>query len=180
MSTSPDRPADYGTLARRISDWTTNILAAGIIVAIGLALGWQITGWFREPSAAPSLTDAANVSVSLPLIANEHEFLTSSGLVKVQRQTGMPSEAIEAMQAFCREKPPASQPRTVGPGEAAFVKQLLAEPPLEESPPIALYQPPGQATMIVAVDRDLQRIIAWSFAAPTPGGDWSLYHFRPK
>jgi hypothetical protein len=180
MSTSSDRPADYGTLARRISGWTTNILAAAIVVALGLALGWQITGWFREPSVTPANTDLANASADLPTIANEHEFLTTGGLVKIQRQIGTPAEAIEAMRAFCREQPPTIQPRTIGPGEAAFVKQLLAEPPLEEPPPLALFQPPGQATMVVAVDRDLKRIIAWSFAAPTPGGGWSLYHFRPK
>ncbi|HEY2415877.1 MAG TPA: hypothetical protein VGI40_26790 [Pirellulaceae bacterium] len=180
MSTLPDRSADYGTLAQRISGWTTNILAAAIVIAIGLALGWQITGWFREPSAATSLSEGANVSVNLPAIANEHEFLTSSGLVKVQRQNGTPTEAIEAMRAFCREKPLATQPRTIGPGEAAFVKQLMAEPPLEQSPPIALFQPPGQALMVVAVDRERSQIVGWSFATPAPGGAWSLYHFRPK
>jgi hypothetical protein len=180
MSTSPERTADFGKLARRISGWTTNILLAAIVVAIGLALGWQITGWFREPSATPSLTDAANISVNLPAIANEHEFLTSGGLVRVQRQIGTPTEAIDNMRAFCREKPLATQPHSVGAGEAAFIKQLLAEPPLEESSPIALFQPPGQTMMIVAIDRDDKRIVAWSFAAPTTDGDWSLYHFRPK
>jgi hypothetical protein len=172
--------ADFGTLARRINGWTTNILTAAIVVALGLALGWQITGWFREPSAASPATTIANAHVNLPEIANEHEFLTSSGLVRVQRQNGTPSEAIEAMRTFCREKLPTSEPRAIGPGEAAFVKQLMAEQPLEESPPVALFQPPGQATMVVAVDRDLQRIVAWSFASPTPSGGWSLYHFRPK
>src|SRR5438874_1345515 len=105
MSTSPDRPADYGTLARHISGWTTNILAAAIVVTLGLALGWQITGWFREPTATPTPTDVANASADLPAIANEHEFLTTGGLVKIQRQTGTPADAIEAMRAFCREKP---------------------------------------------------------------------------
>jgi hypothetical protein len=180
MSTLPDRPADYGTLARRISLWTTKILAAAIVIAIGLALGWRITGWLREPPPSTQLPNVAAASASLPQINNEHEFWTSGGLVKVQRQTSTPEEAIGAMRAFCREKPPSVEPRNIGPGEAAFVKQLMAEEPLEESPPIALYQPPGQATMVVAVDCDQKRIIAWSFAAPTSGSAWSLYHFRPK
>jgi hypothetical protein len=180
MSTSLDKPADHGMLARRISGWTTNILVAVIVMAIGLAVGWQITGWFHEQAPSIQLTDAAAASANVPAFAHEHEFLTSGGLVKVQRQIGTPSDAMNAMRAFCREKPPAGEPRIIGSGEAAFVKQLLAEAPLEESPPIALFQPPDQATMIVAVDRDQKRIVAWSFAAPTPGGGWSLYHFRPK
>jgi len=180
MGTSTKNSADYGTLARRINGWTTNVLAAVIVIAIGLALGWQITTWFREPAAAPTLVDAVNASANLPAITNEHKFLTSGGLVKVQRQTGTPPDAIEAMRTFCRENPPPSQPRTIGPSEAAFVRQLLAEQPLEETPALALFQPPGQATMVVAVDRDEKRIVAWSFAAPTQGGGWSLYHFRLK
>ena len=79
MSALPDRPADYSTLARRISGWTTNLLTAAIVIAIGLAIGWQITGWFREPPATPILTDVANASANLPTIASEHEFLTSGG-----------------------------------------------------------------------------------------------------
>jgi hypothetical protein len=163
-----------------MSGWTTNILAIAIVIAIGLALGWQITSWLHEPTPSVQLADVTAASARLPQISDEREFWTSGGLVKVQRQTGTPSDVIEAMLAFCREKSPASQSRGIGAGEAAFVKQLLAEQPLEESPPVALFQPPGQALMVVAIDRDQQRIIAWSFAAPTPGGSWSLYHFRPK
>jgi len=180
MSTLLDKSVGYGTLARRISGWTTHILSVTIVIAIGLGLGWQVTGWFREARPAIQRTEAASASTLLPPIANEHEFWTNGGLVKVQRMNGNPDGAIEAMRAFCRKGPLGTQPRPIGSGEARFVEQLLTEQPLEETPPLALFQPPGQATMVVAVNRDQKRIVAWSFATPMPGSSWSLYHFRPK
>jgi hypothetical protein len=176
----PGPPTNFGQLAHRISAWTTNLLAAAIVIAIGLALGWQITSWWREKPAPSDTANLSTAAASLPQVDGEREFWTKSGLLKVQRITGTPDDALAAMRAFCREKTTADAPRTTGQGEAAFVTQLLAEQPLEESPPLALYQPPGQAAMIVAVDRESRQIVSWSFALPTSGSDWSLYHFRPK
>ncbi len=178
--TPPDASANFGQLARRISAWTTNLLAAAIVVAIGLALGWQLTSWWREKPAPADAGDLTTAAANLPQVGNEREFWTKGGLLKVQRITGTPDDALTAMRAFCREKTTAEAPRSTGQGEAAFVAQLLTEQPLEESPPLALYQPPGQAAMIVAVDRQTQQIVSWSFALPTTDAHWSLYHFRPK
>lgn len=174
------RVNNYAELARRISAWTTNSLATAIVFAAGLALGWQVIAWWREKPVKVSLRDAADISAKLPSVGDEREFWTSGGLLKVQRQSGGPDEAMSAMRAFCRQSESVGQRRTMGEGEAKFVTQLLAQTPLEEAKSVALYQPPGQSAMVVAVDRDARRIVGWSFAMPAGEGAWSLYHFRPK
>ncbi len=176
----PGAVNNFGQLARRISAWTTNFLAAAIVVAIGLALGWQLTSWWREKPAPSETADLSTAAANLPQVGNEREFWTKGGLLKVQSITGTPDDALAAMRAFCLEKNTADAPRTTGQGEASFVTQLLAEQPLEESPPLALFQPPGQAAMVVAVNRQTRQIVSWSFALPTTDSRWSLYHFRPK
>ena len=176
----------FAAVAGRISALTSNLLATAIAMAIALAVGWQLMSWWREKPPTIAATNAADASLAkdsaiLPPGVNEHDFLTSSGLIKVQQLTGTPMDAIDAMRTFCRTtSSDGGVPRVVGQGEAAFVKQLVAEQPLEESSGLAVYQPPGQAAMVVAVDRNSQKIVAWSFATPSSDGRWSLYHFRPK
>jgi hypothetical protein len=179
MTTSPQKSTNFRALAGRIRGLTTSLLALAIVLALGLALGWQVAAWWREkpPEAAGGTQITA---ASMPTLGLDQEFLTASGLLKVERQTGEPSDAIAAMRARCRESVTSGRNTTPGPNESRFVNQLLKESPLEQSPPLALYQPPGQSLMVVAINRDSQQIVGWSMAVPRGEREWSLYHFRPK
>jgi hypothetical protein len=172
------RALSFTALAQRIRGWTANLLACAIVLAIGLALGWQTIGLLNEKQPQIPRSDAALLPDVLPT-GPEREFMTKSGLLRVERQPN-PDEALNAMRAFCRQ-PGDNKPRSeAGPGERTFVAQLLEERPLEESPPIALYRPPGQSRMVIGIDQRSRRIISWSWAMPADDGAWSLYHFRPK
>jgi hypothetical protein len=179
VRSSHDARARFAALARRISAWTNNLVVTAVALAVAVALGWQLMGWLHETPAEMPTTQAL-AAANLPPIDRQREFWTSGGLVKVERLLGTPGDAQSAMRAFCRQTIDRDHQRKAGPGEAAFVTQLLAEQPLEELPGLALYQPPGQAAMVVAVDRESRQILSWSFALPSPDGSWSLYHFRPK
>jgi len=179
MNPSPSESADFRALAGRIRGLTTSLLAVAIVLALGLALGWQLAAWWREkPPAAAGETQIT--AASMPTLGVDQEFLTESGLLKVEHQAGELNDAIAAMQARCRESVTSRRNTTPGPNESRFVNQLLKEPPLELSPPLALYQPPGQSLMVVAINRDSQQIVGWSIAVPSGEREWSLYHFRPK
>jgi len=196
VSTSESKPAQsasgrsFGELARRISVWTTNLLATAIVLVGGLGLGWQVLAWWRgEPAVAgtESLSRA-----SLPLVGDSREFWTTHGPLKIERVSGGQENAVAAMRAFCRgidvgsgDGTPthcvgAPVPTTLGgPGEQRFVAKLQDERPLEEAGDLALYQPRGQSAMVVAVSRSRQRIVGWSFGLELEQGTWSLYHFQP-
>jgi hypothetical protein len=180
MRPAQTRPRDFGGLARQISAWTTNLLASAIVLAGGLAIGWQVISWWHDDSANAAANDEAALDqLKLPLADQGHEFWTSSGLLKVERVRGNRTDALDGMRAFCRATPPVVQRAEARPGEMAFVAQVAEEAPLEEAGGIALYQPKGQDAMVVAVDRRAGRIVGWSFALPAGQQSWSLYHFRP-
>jgi hypothetical protein len=189
---TPTRYASEGSfaaLARRISGWTTNLLATAIVLVAGLGLGWQVLAWWHEKP--PAVAGSAELtSASLPLIGDSSEFWTTHGPLKIERVSGGQEVAVAAMRAFCREidvgdgTPThfvrAPVPATLGgPGEQRFVAKLQDETPLEEAGDLALYQPRGQTVMVVAVSRSRQRIVGWSFALEVEEEMWSLYHFQP-
>jgi hypothetical protein len=179
MTAPPSKSADFRALAGRIRGLTTSLLAVAIVLALGLALGWQVAAWWREkPPAAAGGTQIT--AASMPTLGVDQEFLTESGLLKVERQSGELSDAVAAMREHCLHSVASARRRAAGSSESRFVAQLLKEPPLEESPTVALYQPPGQSLMVVAIHRDSQQIVGWSLAVPSGEREWSLYHFRPK
>jgi hypothetical protein len=179
---SPDsRQRSFASLAAQVSGWTTNLLATAIVLVGGLALGWQVIAWWRDqPRADATSQEASLAAARLPDVGEGREFLTASGLLKVERVSGGPSDAIAGMRQFCRANAPSEQQMTAGPAEAQFVAQLTLQPPLEETGDVALYQPRGQTAMVVAVNRQARRIVGWSFALPAGEGLWSIYHFRPQ
>ncbi len=171
--------ASYGALARRIGGWTTNLLATAIILVGGLAMGWQVLAWWRDEGGAPVEKELAAQLDGLPQLAEGREFWTKNGPLKVERVRGNAAEAARAMREFCRGVSVMTAEGVPGPGETKFVAQLRQQAPLEETGDLALYQPPGQRSMVVAVGRTSGRIVGWSFALPAEEGVWTLYHFRP-
>src|SRR5262245_7370902 len=125
-ATLREKRASFGSLDRRIRGWTSRLLAIAIVLALGLALGWQVSAWWNEkPPQRPDVQAAS--AAALPQLGTGREFITTSGLLKVERQIGDLSDAIGAMKAFCRQAEAGPRLKAAGPGEADFVAQLLAE-----------------------------------------------------
>ena len=171
--------ADFAGLAKRISGWTTNLMATAIVLVGGLALGWQVLAWWRDQPAAVEGQEAALSAANLPLGREGQEFWTRSGLLKVERVAGSASDALFAMQKLCRASPPAGPLTTPGAAEEQLVAQLASQTPLEETSDLTLYRPQGETSMVVAVSRDTRRIVGWSFALPAGEGTWTIYQFEP-
>lgn len=169
------RPLGFAEIAKRMSGWTTNLLAAGIVIALGLAVGWQAMAWWR----ADSSDGISGVRVQLPDVPEDRAFWTRHGPLKVERVRGGSEAAFSAMRAFCRDIEPTVTGGEAGPGEQKLITQLLAQPPLEERNGLALYQPRGELAMVVAVCRPQERIVGWSFALAAGEHEWTLYHFQP-
>jgi hypothetical protein len=189
----------FATLARRISVLTTNLLATGIVLVGGLALGWQVLAWWQEDVPAnPAVSSAGgNALRGVPdsPFESAQELWTKAGPLKVERLSGDRAAALAAMRAWCLEGDVLVTAGEAGPGEQAFLQRLADETPALERGDIAVYVPKGEPTMVVTVSRSRERIVAWSFAlqssrhAPravsddgtrsVPTTSWTLYHFRP-
>src|SRR5262245_25635041 len=177
-SRSEPQAGGFGRLARRIATWTTNLLATAIVLAAGLAMGWQVLAWWHErpqPEVAAPLPE-----LSLPAIAESREFWTRGGPLRIERVHGDAVAAQAAMREFCRQGSVLQSEAAAGPGEAQFVASLTQQTPLETAGEIDLYLPPGQTAMVVAVSRSSRRIVSWSLSAQRGEGEWSLFHFRPQ
>src|SRR5262245_15515966 len=159
-SRSEPQAGGFGRLARRITAWTTNLLATAIVLAAGLAMGWQVLAWWHERPAAETAA-ALPPEAALPAIAESREFWTRGGPLRIERIRGVAAAAQAAMREFCREGSPplrggptaTESQATAGPGEAQFVASLAKQTPLESAGEIDLYQPPGQKAMVVAVGK---------------------------
>ena len=184
-------PGGFARLARRIGGWTANLLASAIVLVASLAIGRQIVVWWHESSPPPAVETAEKGDLPDAAPA-EIRWWTARGPLTVEHIHGDEAAALAAMRRRCLEMPigPMAGQWTApaGPGEARYVERLANERPVEQTEDLALYQPGGGPTMVVAVARRQRRIAAWSFALrgeaagglrsdPVAGGSsaWSCY-----
>ncbi|HZN34299.1 MAG TPA: hypothetical protein VFB80_10785, partial [Pirellulaceae bacterium] len=99
---SEPQSGGFGRLARRIATWTTNLLATAIVLAAGLAMGWQVLAWWRERPEAEAAA-ALPPEAALPAIAESREFWTRGGPLRIERVRGDAAAAQAAMREFCRQ-----------------------------------------------------------------------------
>lgn len=175
-------PASFASVARHVSGWTSNLLAAAIVIVLGLALGWQVLAWWHDQ---PLSAAAIAAQEALPQLPDAREFLTNHGTLKVERLRGEPDQILQALRAYYRTSASSvinQAPAHESPSrsEQRLLKDLQGQTALEQTGNLALYQPPDQELMIAAVDRSQQRIVGWSFALPAGDGAWSIYHVQPR
>src|SRR5262245_55922383 len=107
--TDSSQSPSFLSVARRIRAWTTNLLATAIVLACGLAIGWQVTVWWRDQPKQPKLN--VDSDAKLALLTQAREFRTHSGSLKVQQTAGNAEEAVAAMCSLCRQQTAATKSR---------------------------------------------------------------------
>jgi hypothetical protein len=180
-SSSAQEPSGFAAVARRISRCTVNLLASAIVIVACLAIGSQIISWWYEARPLATPQSPAEGSVPLPdVLPQELRLWTSHGSLTVERVRGDLRAVQAAMRRRCVEEaataPLAAELR---PGEERFLARLANSAPIEQTGGMDLYQPDGELTMVVAVNRKARRIAAWSFALPAEEAVWSCYTVRP-
>jgi hypothetical protein len=176
----------FAAVARRISGWTANLLASGIVIVACLAIGRQtIAWWYESPVDVTAKSPAASLPESLP---QELQLMTRHGSLTMEQIRGDREMALVAMRKRCTQEAaesdlhsPDQSSRTapLREEEERFLARLANSAPIEQTSGIDLYQPQGELTMVVAVSRKPRRIAAWSFAIPAEEAVWSCYTVRP-
>ena len=126
-------PSGFARLARRISGWTSNLLATAVVVVASLAVGRQIVQWWRvAPADSPAFGSA---SIALPEFGPAQTLALSGGAFSLRREefSGDRAAAAAALRDRCRGAVP------VAPGPAAppdrHEQSLLDR--LADAPPVA-------------------------------------------
>jgi hypothetical protein len=187
------------SVARRISGWTSNLLATGIVLVAALGLGRQLVVWWGVDSDAQVGAPPAAIPLGSP--PEELQFGDSGHFVERQSLRGARDAALEAMRAACRRIARSQQWPSESPGEneSAFLQRMAERGPAESGVGWQLHQFDGQFPIVVGIGIRLQseasttsaegapvakqpealrRVLAWSLATPSGEGQWTIYTWR--
>jgi hypothetical protein len=201
------RIRDFRDLARRISTWTTNLLAIGILAVAALAMAGRLTEWWRTDPTAPAV-----VAPGLPSAPWDDpagivlEFGDQPWSIRRQTLTGSVDDASYALLEECRnilhDAPSADSLPAADASEQSLLARLRDAAPVEEVPNRwRLYVIGGPLPWIVGTTTVAHatngaeqasvaphdagpagRLLCWGLALPQPEQGWTLYVFdrRPS
>lgn len=94
--------AGYSNVAKKITAWTSNLLATAVVIMIALAVGSQLVSSYRPDESASGSLNSEIVSAWPELESCALEFGDSS--LQLQRETmrGSSSDALTSLQTQCR------------------------------------------------------------------------------
>jgi hypothetical protein len=167
-SRSPQTPA---TLARRVSGWTSNLLATGIVLAAAVGVGRQVTHWWRiDPADASAAGGTAAIGPGAVGDQGEQPFeLTFGGGYSLRRieLKGDLTAAVERLRQECRTILESGRLPTQPPNQAEqrFLDRAADRTPLEErSGQWQIHRFDSKLPLLVAVVDSLRESTAASLA----------------
>lgn len=182
---SPSHPRDFGELARRISSRTTDLLAIGILIAGGLAVGGSLMTWWRsEPPVA--IVPAAPAAPWSDPGGVELQFGQTPWSIRRESVTAEPEAARDLLLERMRGAVAAASGVALPPPDEAELR-LLAElrqwSPHETSSTGRLYVIGGPLLWMVGTSganlagsaEAADRVICWGLALPQADESWTLY-----
>ncbi len=192
-------PPTFRRLARRITDWTTRLLLAGVILVVGLAFGRQVLRWWRADQVAPNV-GALGPGATGPQLDSAQVicFGRAGWTLRHQRLEGDRQAVLAALRAQCR--PAAAQ--GISPAEPllfeeqSLLARLASQPAVEHQPGRwRMYELDEGVPMVVVLADGGKAdhpsdgaslaapsvgVITWGMAVPQSSAEWILYAFQPE
>jgi hypothetical protein len=155
-SVNESAPASFASVARKVSGWTTNLLATGLILVLALGLGRQLVGWWRiDPNQAlpPLPTDQLGPGSTDPTAPYTLEFGDSPFSIDERTVHGDRAKAAGQLLAACRLAAAESSAPTDPPGaaEKKLLETVRLLEPLEVAGEVRFYGPETGFPLLVAV-----------------------------
>jgi hypothetical protein len=187
--------------ARRIGAWTTNLLATGLVLVVGLTFGRQLASWWALRSEGSSQR-ALGGTRFLDQAALEHEaaapLLDFGDLpMRLGRETvtGDKQRVFASLRARCRAgaQQNLASARVPGPREQRMLRGTVDLTPVDQEPgKWKMYQLDGPLPMVVVTatrndvsgrpgDQPPARALVWGLAFPVDSGtdQWTLFTCVP-
>ena len=200
-------PRNFGSLARRISTYTTRgILCAGVVVA-GVAFGRQVMLWWGVESLPLGETGGETAIDALGDPSRPHtvQFGDSPWSLRRESFAGDKQQAARRLLVTCREvfsSPSVSSAKTSlssapSPAEAKMLASLVRRKPAEEAAGLwRLYELHDAFPMVVGVAKmstrpttkkmeknlaeEPYRLVLWGIGMPSSATGWTLCVFEPN
>lgn len=197
-----DVPGSRARSAKRISFWTTNLVASAFVLIVALVVGRELTSWWRPPGTA--------VENPPPWVMEQGDhaeilFGEIDHAISWSEHRGDAESALAALQAVCLDDAQQSAPSVgqlppAGPHEQRLLARLTEQQPeLAIDNGIAVHRWEVGFPMIVATapvmpaarhaadgDSDTNhgetaaRVVTWGLAVPYEENTWRLWSLRPR
>lgn len=179
-------PTGFAQLARRITIWTSNSLAIAIVVAGGLVVGRQFSGWLAtSPEDVAGSSELSSTDVGLPDLGDPRQTHTlgfGSQPLALSRSSfvGDKSSLFEALRGMCRAATPADGAAAgeAGVMESRLLVDIASQQPVEQAPGAwSMFQLDGPVPMVVVTHASLKRVLCWGLALPVDvkTQQWTLF-----
>lgn len=193
--------ASFQQLARRITAWTSRLLASALILVVGLSFGRQVLRWWEAGEVAPGVGllgpgggSAEDQPDALQVISFGHQGWT----LRRQQVQGDRQTALTALRAQCR---PAEALDSAAAGlpifeEQSLLARLALQPAIEHQPGRWRMYELDEGIPMVVVTTDwggglatadganlaapASSVLGWGIAVPESAGVWTLYSFQPQ
>ncbi len=184
-------PPGFAQLARRITIWTSNSLAIAVVVAGGLLVGRQFSGWLAiSPQDVAGNSQLSSADVGLPDLGDPRQTHTlgfGSQPLALSRMAfvGDKSSLLQAMRGMCRAATPAeaSVAGEAGVMESRLLVDIASQQPVEQKAGVwSMFQLDGPVPMVVVAHASLQRVLCWGLALPVDvkTQQWTLFCCTPS
>ncbi len=185
-SPEPDTTGGIGELARRYRRRTTDLLAVGLLLVVGLAVGRQLTAWWNEPELE-STPNVGGVTGSGTAWTEPDDLQLGELGTTIHRRRviGDRPAAWRALEMSTRATAEAAGwPETdADEAEQRLLRVLTSResnPGINPAPAAtSLHRLDGPLPMVVAVRQLLgqRRVVGWGLATRTPRNDWVTWTF---
>ncbi len=185
----------FGTVARRVTAWTTNCLVSAIIIVAGLGFGRQVLLWWSEDASPPAARPPAADWFANPSVPHSIEFGNQSWAMSRRSMQGNAERALAELRtvaaALTRQSTIPDEPAT--PAEQKLLDRLSREKPILEQPGAwQVHQFGGPFPMVAGILRGssrteapggtqlaatTQRVVTWGLGLPAGKDEWTFYTF---
>ncbi len=179
---SPPAAPSFADVARRVRIITSNLLATALVLIIGLVIGREVIGWWREDENNKRQSAVASQpSEPTPTIA---QFGVNGPPLELRTLMGDRTQALAGLRAMCRSAIDSTPPitaKSITDEERRLLNTVAKSTPSETTPQGAIYELPGAIPVVVAVTGhdEATRRVAYCGLALSPAQDgWSLYGIR--
>ena len=185
-SPESDASGGLGESARWYRRRATDLLAVGLLLVVGLALGRQLTAWWNEPGLESS-PDAVRVTGAGTAWTDPDDLQLGELATTIHRRrlVGDRAAAFRALESSTRETAEsAGWPETdADEAEQLLLKVLAGRQSRTDPGPsqatTSLHRLEGPLPMVVAVRQLLgqRRVVGWGLATRTPRDEWVTWTF---
>jgi hypothetical protein len=163
LSTS-EYSSHYARLAKRLTGWTTNLLATAVVLLLAIAGGRELVSWWRADALNDSVSQEQSTAAAWTLPGDSFELEFGESPFSFQRDAvrGELSDALQRIRNRCREALASGAIPTgdVGPAELKLLRGIVDRQPIERTDRWRIFQTEQPMPLVLGIRDDCENTAA--------------------